>query len=328
MLWPCGGVPKRGSRTYPDRAGGREPAGAAARIASHRTRIPDWRRPWGRDGPAGRRACRSPASARRDGARGPGFPPRSIRELRSGVRDFRSWRETANTPGMSDTTPEKTKLSWWRRLSSGLKRTFELARDGGGRPRHQAQARPRHARGHRGRAAARRSGHGSGGAHFGGGGPWPLRQGDHGRRREIRGRDRSREGACSGSKAARHRRGAKAVRHSRGRRQRLRQDHHHRQAGPPLRQGRPAAPRRSAAQADTFRAAAVEQLRCLGAAAPARPSSRAQARRAIPAAVAFDATASAKGPRTAAPMSWSSTPPDASSTRADLMSGAAEDRPA
>src|ERR1700741_1757229 len=24
---------------------------------------------------------------------------------------------------MSDTTPEKTKLSWWRRLSSGLKRT-------------------------------------------------------------------------------------------------------------------------------------------------------------------------------------------------------------
>ena len=26
-------------------------------------------------------------------------------------------------PGMSDTTPEKTKLSWWRRLSSGLKRT-------------------------------------------------------------------------------------------------------------------------------------------------------------------------------------------------------------
>src|SRR6201995_6166278 len=24
---------------------------------------------------------------------------------------------------MSDTTPEKTKLSWWRRLSAGLKRT-------------------------------------------------------------------------------------------------------------------------------------------------------------------------------------------------------------
>src|ERR1700730_7555831 len=24
---------------------------------------------------------------------------------------------------MNDTTPEKTKLSWWRRLSSGLKRT-------------------------------------------------------------------------------------------------------------------------------------------------------------------------------------------------------------
>src|SRR5476651_2855970 len=24
---------------------------------------------------------------------------------------------------MSDTTPEKTKLNWWRRLSSGLKRT-------------------------------------------------------------------------------------------------------------------------------------------------------------------------------------------------------------
>src|SRR6201999_513412 len=68
-------------------------------------------------------ACRSPASIRRDGARGRGFHPRSIRELRSIGRDFRSWPETANTSGMSDTTPEKPKLSWWRRLSDGLKRT-------------------------------------------------------------------------------------------------------------------------------------------------------------------------------------------------------------
>ena len=107
---------------------------------------------------------------------------------------------------------------------------LEFARDRGRRSRHQAQARPRHARGYRGRAAARRSRHRGGGAHFGRGRPRPLRQDDLGRRRESRGRDRSREGAVAGGKAAGDRRGAKAVRHSGGRRQRFRQDHHHRQA--------------------------------------------------------------------------------------------------
>jgi fused signal recognition particle receptor len=38
-------------------------------------------------------------------------------------QDFRLSGETANTPAMNDTTTETPKLSWWRRLSSGLKRT-------------------------------------------------------------------------------------------------------------------------------------------------------------------------------------------------------------
>src|ERR1700727_964008 len=32
-------------------------------------------------------------------------------------------RKRYHTPNMNDTTPETAKLSWWRRLSSGLKRT-------------------------------------------------------------------------------------------------------------------------------------------------------------------------------------------------------------
>ena len=56
--------------------------------------------------------------------------------------------------------------------------------------------------------------------------------------------------------------GAKAVRHSRGRRQRFRQDHHHRQAGgASLRaEGRKV----MLAAGDTFRAAAIEQLKIWG----------------------------------------------------------------
>src|SRR6516165_9982751 len=40
-----------------------------------------------------------------------------------GRQDFRLPGETANTPIMNDTTTETSKLSWWRRLSGGLKRT-------------------------------------------------------------------------------------------------------------------------------------------------------------------------------------------------------------
>ena len=131
---------------------------------------------------------------------------------------------------MSDTTPGTPKLSWWRRLSSGLKRTSSSLGHGRCRPRHQAQARPRHARRYRGCAAARRSRHRRGGPDCGRRRRRPLRQGDFGRRSEDGGRDRSREGAGAGGEAAGDRRGAKAVRHPRGRRQRLGQDHHHRQA--------------------------------------------------------------------------------------------------
>jgi fused signal recognition particle receptor len=54
---------------------------------------------------------------------------------------------------------------------------------------------------------------------------------------------------------------AKAVRHSRGRRQRFRQDHHHRQAGGETqREGR----KIMLAAGDTFRAAAIEQLKVWG----------------------------------------------------------------
>ena len=107
---------------------------------------------------------------------------------------------------------------------------LEFARLGRCRPRHQAQARPRHARRYRGCAAARRSRHRRGGPDCGRRRRRPLRQGDFGRRSEVGGRDRGREGAGAGGQAAGDRRGAKAVRHSRGRRQRLGQDHHHRQA--------------------------------------------------------------------------------------------------
>src|SRR3981081_3498332 len=68
------------------------------RTAARRRRIPDWHRPWDRDAPAAPRACRSPASARRDGARGPEFHRRSARELPAIGRDFRLKDETANTP--------------------------------------------------------------------------------------------------------------------------------------------------------------------------------------------------------------------------------------
>src|SRR6516162_6285275 len=40
-----------------------------------------------------------------------------------GRQDFRLPGETANTPIMNDTTTETSRLSWWRRLSGGLKRT-------------------------------------------------------------------------------------------------------------------------------------------------------------------------------------------------------------
>src|SRR6516165_8315363 len=40
-----------------------------------------------------------------------------------GRQDFRLPGETANTPIMYDTTTETSRLSWWRRLSGGLKRT-------------------------------------------------------------------------------------------------------------------------------------------------------------------------------------------------------------
>ena len=97
--WPCGGGRAPGSRRYRCRADGPEPAVAAGRIAARRRKLPDWRRPWGRDAPAARPACRSPASSRRDGARGPGFLPRSVREhSQRSVETFVHRRETANTP--------------------------------------------------------------------------------------------------------------------------------------------------------------------------------------------------------------------------------------
>ena len=105
---------------------------------------------------------------------------------------------------------------------------LEFARDGRCRSRHQAQA-------HRAMlddieecccapisAPTWRPDRGRGGRR-------PLRQGDLGGRREVGGRDRGRKGAGAGRKAAGDRRAAKAVRHPGGRRQRLRQDHHHRQ---------------------------------------------------------------------------------------------------
>ena len=92
-----------------------------------------------------------------------------------------------------------------------------------------------------------------------------------------------------GRAAARHRRSAQAVRDPGGRRQRLGQDHDHRQARAPLqRDGRKVV----LAAGDTFRAAAIEQLQVWGERNDVPVI--AQAAGADPAAVVFDALQSAQ----------------------------------
>ncbi len=95
----------------------------------------------------------------------------------------------------------------------------------------EAQARPGDARRDRGGADPRRSRHRRGGKNRRGGGRGPLRQVDHARGGEGGGRRRGREGDGTGGDAACARpSNRQAVRGAGGRRQRLRQDHHHRQA--------------------------------------------------------------------------------------------------
>ena len=106
------------------------------------------------------------------------------------------WRNRYHTRHMNDSTQEQPKQSWWRRLSDGSEAHLEFARHGRGRPRHQAQARSRHARGHRGRAGARRSRHRRRRAHFGCGRRGSLRQGDFRRRGEGGGGERRSRGCC------------------------------------------------------------------------------------------------------------------------------------
>ena len=140
---------------------------------------------------------------------------------------------------MNDTTPETTKLSWWRRLSSGLKRTSSslgtaVADLVTKRKLDRAMLDDIEdvlLRADLGTEVAARIAAAVGDGRY----DKAISADDV----KIGGRDRSREGACAGGEAARDRRGAKAVRHSRGRRQRLRQDHHHRQARGETRRRRP-----------------------------------------------------------------------------------------
>ena len=140
----------------------------------------------------------------------------------------------------------------------------------------------------------------------------PLRSRDFRRRGEGGAGGRGREGAGAGRAAARHRSGAEAVRHPGRRRQRLRQDHDHRQArgkiprrGPHGHAGRRRhVPRR--------RDRAAEDL---GRRAPAPRSSRATP---APTPPASPSTPSRRR-SSAAATSCSSTPPAACRTAAELM---------
>src|SRR5437867_7338609 len=93
-----------------DRAGAQAPAHAAARSAAPRNNPPGSRRPSAPCEPPNPRACRSPASNRRDGADEPLSLPGSCGNRYHG-------------PGMNDSADNKQ--SWWQRLSGRLTRTSE-----------------------------------------------------------------------------------------------------------------------------------------------------------------------------------------------------------
>src|SRR5665213_1167004 len=106
MPAPCGGAQAPGSPRCPCRAGAPAPACAAGRSAARRNSPPGCCRPSGRDAPTARPACRSPASVRRGRAGGKASLPVS-------------WRNGYHGRDMNDSTQP----SWWKRLSGGLKRT-------------------------------------------------------------------------------------------------------------------------------------------------------------------------------------------------------------
>ena len=94
--------------------------------------------------------------------------------IHQSVKTFVYAAKRLTHPRMNDTTHGNTQAEL---VAAAVRRTeanLEFARDRGRRSRHQAQARPRHARGHRGRAAARRSRHRGRRAHRGGGRRRPL----------------------------------------------------------------------------------------------------------------------------------------------------------
>ena len=134
---------------------------------------------------------------------------------------------------MSDST-DKTdesaaKTNWWQRLSGGLKRTSSTLGSTLDRACRQAPARSNHGGRDRGGADPRRPRRRCRGQCREGDRRGALRVRDHARGSEGGGRRRGREGVDAGRQAAGGER-RKTFRRAGGRRQRLGQDHDHRQA--------------------------------------------------------------------------------------------------
>ena len=186
------------------------------------------------------------------------------RSRRRRAADVRDVAPRATPPKLPAARAAPPKPSWLQRLKPGLSRSSSALTEGITVDLHQAEARRGDARGARGHADPGR--------------PRPRHRGARSSRRSRAGRfdkeigDGRGEGACSPPRSRRRSRRSrsrspstpaqKPHRHPRRRRQRHRQDHDHRQARRAA--SAPRARRVMLAAGDTFRAAAIEQLKIWG----------------------------------------------------------------